>query len=82
MAVRITVTDGTTATSVDVDVEPTTLVDDIIESAAAYWNKDPGAYLLNRGQTVLRGDTDAGQLGFQAGEVLTLIPDPTGGVRP
>ena len=79
MAVRITITDGATGKAVDIDVEPTHLMDDLIESAASYWNLDLGAYVLNRGDHVLQGTWTASQLNFQAGETLNMIPDPTGG---
>jgi len=54
-------------------------VDEIIESAATFWNKDMGAYVLRKGKRVLRGGSTIKDAGIIAEDVLELIPDPEGG---
>ena len=61
------------------ELEPENSVDEIIESAATFWGKDMGAYVLRRGKKVLRGGTELRNVGILADDVLELIPDPEGG---
>ncbi len=79
MTVRITVKDADTGHAIAMDVEEGTLMEEIIESAAAFWEKDPGAYVMKRGDAILRGATTFGESLVAAGEELELIPDPEGG---
>jgi hypothetical protein len=61
------------------ELEPENSVDEIIESAATFWGKDMGAYVLRRGKKVLRGGAELRSAGVLADDVLELIPDPEGG---
>ena len=61
------------------ELEPDNSVDEIIESAATFWGKDMGAYVLRRGKKVLRGGAELRSAGVLADDVLELIPDPEGG---
>ncbi len=61
------------------ELEPENSVDEIIESAATFWGKDMGAYVLRRGKKVLRGGAELRSAGVMADDVLELIPDPEGG---
>jgi hypothetical protein len=79
MAVRITVTDGSTGATIDVDLEPWNTVEEVVESAAAYWEKEIGAYVARFNQQVLQGEWQIQQLSIQEGEVIEIIPDPEGG---
>jgi hypothetical protein len=79
MANRITLADADTGSKIAVDVEDETLMEEIIESAAAYWEKDPGAYVLRAGDRILRGSTTYGESLLAPGDEMELIPDPEGG---
>lgn len=79
MTIRIKVNDADTGSIIAMDVEDDTLMEEIIESAAAYWEKDPGAYVIRSGDRILRGSTPFGQSLVAAGDQLELIPDPEGG---
>ena len=79
MATRVKVKNAESGSIVDMDVEPTNLIEEVIESAASYWEKPPGAYVLRRGKSLLRGQQTILELGIIAGDVLELIPDPEGG---
>ncbi|MBE0519160.1 MAG: hypothetical protein IH630_08090 [Thermoplasmata archaeon] len=61
------------------ELEGDNTVDEIIESAATFWNKDMGAYVLRKGKKVLRGGSSIKDSGIIAEDVLELIPDPEGG---
>ncbi len=61
----------------ELEVENT--VDEVIESAATFWSKDTGAYVLRKGKKVLRGGCSLDESGIRADDVLELIPDPEGG---
>ncbi|MCJ7489493.1 MAG: hypothetical protein MUO87_05055 [Thermoplasmata archaeon] len=54
-------------------------VDEIIESAATFWSKDMGAYVVRKGKKVLRGSTALRDAGVREDDTLELIPDPEGG---
>ena len=79
MTVRIRVKDADTGHAIAVDVENDTVMDEIIESAAAFWEKDPGAYVLRSGDRVMRGSQTIGETLVAPGSELELIPDPEGG---
>ncbi|RLF47748.1 MAG: hypothetical protein DRN10_03455, partial [Thermoplasmata archaeon] len=56
-------------------------IEEVVESAANYWNKDPGAYVVRFGKKVLSGQTTIKETMLQEGDVVELIPDPEGGKR-
>ena len=55
MPLRVTVRDADTGTKVEMDLEPHNTIEEIIESAASYWEKEVGAYVLRHGGSILRG---------------------------
>ncbi len=79
MAVRVTVRDADTGSKVEMDLEHDNTIEETIESAASYWEKEAGAYVLRCGKKVLRGQTTIEAAGVREGDVLELIPDPEGG---
>ena len=79
MAVRIKVKNAETGATVEMELEKENTVDEVIESAATFWSKDMGAYVLRKGKKVLRGGTSLSDAGVRAEDVLELIPDPEGG---
>lgn len=79
MPVRIKVKNAETGASVEMELEMENTIDEIIESAATFWAKDMGAYVLRRGKKVLRGGNSLKDAGIRADDVLELIPDPEGG---
>jgi hypothetical protein len=76
---RIKVKNAETGATVEMELEPENTIDEIIESAAAFWNKDMGAYVLRKGKKVLRGGSTIGEASLRADDVIELIPDPEGG---
>jgi len=79
LPVRIKVKNAETGASVEMELEMENTIDEIIESAATFWAKDMGAYVLRRGKKVLRGGNSLKDAGIRADDVLELIPDPEGG---
>jgi hypothetical protein len=79
MTTRIKVKNAETGASVDMDLEGDNSMEEVIESAASYWEKPPGAYVLRRGKQLLRGQATVMDSGIRDGDVLELIPDPEGG---
>ncbi len=76
---RITVKNAETGSSVEMELEAENTVEEIIESAASYWEVSPGAYVLRRGKAVLRGQSTIVDAEIREGDVVELIPDPEGG---
>lgn len=79
MPVRIKVKNAETGASVEMELEMENTIDEVIESAATFWSKDMGAYVLRKGKKVLRGGNSLKDAGIRADDVLELIPDPEGG---
>ncbi len=81
MVVRVRVRNAETGATVDMELEMENTVEEIIEGVSAYWEKDPGAYVIRKGRRLLRGQQKVQELEIQANEELELIPDPEGGNR-
>lgn len=79
MPIRAQIKDADTGNKVDMELEPENTVEEIIESAASYWKKEAGAYVLRIGKNVLRGQSTIAEARIHDGDVLELIPDPQGG---
>jgi hypothetical protein len=76
---RINLKDADSGSVIAIDVEDDTLMEEIIESAATFWEKDPGAYVVRVGDHILRGSTTFSEALIAPGDELELIPDPEGG---
>jgi len=79
MAIRISIRDADTGSKVEMDLETDNTIEETIESAASYWEKEAGAYVLRFGKKVLRGQNTIDKAGIREGDLLELIPDPEGG---
>jgi hypothetical protein len=79
LTVRIKVKNAETGATVEMELEAENTIDEVIESAATFWSKDMGAYVLRKGKKVLRGGGSLSDSGIRADDVLELIPDPEGG---
>jgi hypothetical protein len=79
LPVRIKVKNAETGASVEMELEMENTIDEVIESAATFWSKDMGAYVLRKGKKVLRGGNSLKDAGIREEDVLELIPDPEGG---
>lgn len=67
---------------VTLELEPDNTVEEVIETACNHWNMRPSAYVLRKGKNILSGaKTRVDGLGLRDGDVLELIPDPTGGAN-
>ena len=81
MTTRVTIRDADTGSKVEMDLETDNTIEEAIESAASYWEKEAGAYVLRYGKRVLRGQLTIAGAGVRDGDLLELIPDPEGGTR-
>jgi len=79
LTVRIKVKNAETGATVEMELEVENTIDEVIESAATFWSKDMGAYVLRKGKKVLRGGGSLTDSGIRADDVLELVPDPEGG---
>ncbi len=81
MPIKITVRNVSNGATIRMEVEPTDKVCDIIDSAADFWSKDAGAYVLKKGKKLLRGSDTVAEINLVTDDVLEMIPDPEGGCR-
>lgn len=80
MTVRITVVNTLNSSSIRMELEAHETVEDIVNTAAEYWGKDAGAYVLRKGPKLLsRGQTVA-EINLFDDDIIELIPDPEGGL--
>ena len=79
MGIRIIVKNAVTNSSIKMELEPNEKISDVIESAAEFWKKDPGAYVLKKGKALLRGNMTIMESNLMNDDILELIPDPEGG---
>ncbi|MBQ7701414.1 MAG: hypothetical protein IJT54_03330 [Candidatus Methanomethylophilaceae archaeon] len=79
MTLVITVKNVANGATVRMETEPEERIGEIIESAAEYWKKDPGAYVLKKGKTLLSASSTIDESGIIGNDILELIPDPEGG---
>lgn len=79
MGIKIKIRDAQTGNSVDMEVEGDNTMEELIDSTADYWKKDPNAYVLRYGKRLLTGPTTVAEASLVEGDVLELIPDPEGG---
>ncbi|MDD1770398.1 MAG: hypothetical protein LUO79_04855 [Methanomassiliicoccales archaeon] len=79
LSIVLKIKNAETGSTIDMELESENTVNEIIESAASFWHKDPGAYVLRRGKKVLGGGISVKDAPLVSGDVLELIPDPEGG---
>ncbi len=79
MALRVKVRNAESGATVEMELEAENTVEEIIEGAAGYWEKDAGAYVLRRGKKLLRGQQTVAEAAIVSNDELELIPDPEGG---
>ncbi len=76
---KITIKDAETGNRISMEVEEDNTVEEIIEEAANYWKKNPGAYVVRLGKKILQAELTVEDAMIQDGDVIELIPDPEGG---
>ncbi|QLH75198.1 MAG: hypothetical protein HPY73_06920 [Methanomassiliicoccales archaeon] len=76
---KLKIRNAETGGTVDMELEMDNTVQEIIEGAASFWNKEEGAYVIRKGKKLLRGQQTVAEAGIVDKDELELIPDPEGG---
>ncbi|MCL1810599.1 MAG: hypothetical protein FWG41_00010 [Methanomassiliicoccaceae archaeon] len=79
MTVRITVVNTLNSSSIRMELETYESVEDIIDTAAEYWGKDAGAYVLRKGSKLLNKRQSIDEINLRDDDIIEMIPDPEGG---
>ncbi|MDR2698074.1 MAG: hypothetical protein LBB30_00100 [Candidatus Methanoplasma sp.] len=79
MTVKVTVVNTLNNSSIRMELEPYESVEDIIDTAAEYWGKDAGAYVLRKGSKLLNKRQSIDEINLREGDTIEMIPDPEGG---
>ncbi|MCL2318150.1 MAG: ubiquitin family protein [Methanomassiliicoccaceae archaeon] len=79
MTVRVTVVNTMNNSSIRMELESYESVADIIETAAEYWGKGAGAYVLRKGSKLLNKNQSIDEINLKEDDVIEMIPDPEGG---
>ncbi|MCL2510102.1 MAG: hypothetical protein FWF07_03375 [Methanomassiliicoccaceae archaeon] len=79
MTVRITVVNTLNNSSIRMELESYESVEDIIDTAAEYWGKDAGAYVLRKGSKLLNKRQSIDEINLRDDDIIEMIPDPEGG---
>jgi len=80
MPKRIVIKDPSTGNTAEMEVEDSHLVRDIIEEAINFFKLERAPYWLKKGKDQLSPDRTVGDAGIREGDIVEIIPDPTGGV--
>ncbi len=80
MTIVIEVRNVASGAVLKMELDPADKIYDIIESAAEYWNKDAGAYVLKKGKKLLHGLETVAEANLVTNDVVEMIPDPEGGI--
>jgi|ETNmetMinimDraft_4_1059912.scaffolds.fasta_scaffold00984_2 hypothetical protein len=76
---RIKVRDADTGDTVEMEVTPDIIVEEILQASCSNWNKEYTAYVLRFGKTQILPEQTISNCNVRDGDVLELIPDPLGG---
>ena len=79
MSIKVCVKNTADGSTLAMELEPQDAVEEILLSAAEYWNKAAGAYVLRRGTRLLSRQQTAAEAGLTDGDVIEIVPDPEGG---
>ncbi|MDR0791570.1 MAG: hypothetical protein LBE47_03415 [Methanomassiliicoccaceae archaeon] len=79
MGIHVLVKNATLGATLKMDLAPNETVYDIIESAAEFWKKDPKAYVIRKGKSLLNALDTIMEANIMNDDVLELLPDPEGG---
>jgi hypothetical protein len=79
VTVRVTVVNTLNNSSIRMELESYESVEDIIDTAAEYWGKDAGAYVLRKGSRLLNRSQIIEEINLNDDDVIEMIPDPEGG---
>ncbi len=76
---KISVKDAETGNRISMEVDDDNTIEEIIEEAANYWRKNPGAYVIRFGKKILQAENTVKEARLQEEDIIELIPDPEGG---
>ncbi|MDR3075547.1 MAG: hypothetical protein LBU30_05890 [Candidatus Methanoplasma sp.] len=79
MTIRVTVVNTLNSSSIRMELESYESVEDIIDTAAEYWGKDAGAYVLRKGSKLLNKSQSIDEINLREDDIIEMIPDPEGG---
>ena len=78
MSLIITVKNMANGSTIRMEVELEDRIGEIICSAAEYWKKDAGAFVLKKGRSLLISTMTMHEAGIVTDDMLEMIPDPEG----
>ena len=79
MTVRVTVLNTMNNSSIRMELESYESVEEIIDTAAEYWGKAAGTYVLRKGSKLLNKKQSIEEINLRDDDVIEMIPDPEGG---
>jgi hypothetical protein len=80
MTIRVTIVNTSNSSSIRMELESYETVEDIIDTAAEYWGRDAGAYVLRKGPKLLGAGQTVDEANLSENDIIEMIPDPEGGV--
>lgn len=76
---RIKVRNSSTGSTVELEMDGQSTIDDIIDNCTAFWSMEGGPYVVTMDRTILRGQMSVSEISPGRDATLELIPDPEGG---
>ena len=77
MSINISIKSG--EKNVNMDVEPNTTINEVIDRAMSYWGKRTAPHIMMRNSKILPGSGTIVELSVAEGDILELIRSPEGG---
>ncbi len=77
--VKIEVKNSQNGSSTLMEVDGSTRLQEILDSAVEFWSLTNDAYLLKAGRRLLSTSKTVDEGGLKEGDVIELLPDPEGG---
>jgi len=79
MTVKITIVNMLNNSSIRMELEPYETVEEMVETAAEFWGKESGAYVLRKGSKLLNKGQTIEEINLRDDDIVEMIPDPEGG---
>lgn len=76
---KLEVRNAQNGSSTLIEVDESTRLQEVLDSAVEFWSLSNDAYLLKSGRRLLSASKTVGESNLSSGDVIDILPDPEGG---
>jgi len=77
--IRVSVRNSQNGLTALMEVDQSTKIQDLLDSAVEFWSLPREPYLIRAGNRLIPGQKTVGEVGLREGEEIEILPDPEGG---